>query len=250
MKTITSVTTLLVIIFALMINGCSSSPSEAKSKQKQVLSQDETQQGDSFTVIGIDVSGSYNKMTLSAQNICKKIISNPKPGEEIANPGDEIYVRAISDESYIPIRQNGEDNTIAHTQFIKIKKNNNSFNKKARARTIKTQKLFQKQKDQMIQSIELIDIKPSKKTDINGFVQSASDLFDNAPEGTCRILMFATDLKDNAGFKCKPNLKGVEVTIFQFLVDADPMTSQKRRDEWVQRFKSWGVDKVTVKPAN
>lgn len=243
MKTITSVTTLLVIIFALIINGCSNSPSEAKTNQKQALSQDESQQGNTFTVIGIDVSGSYKKMILSVKNICKKIISNAKPG-------DEIYVRAISDESYTPIRQDGEDNTIVHEKFMEIKENKNSFNKKARARSINMQRLFQKQKDQMIQSIELIDLKPSPKTDIYGFIQSASDLFDNAPEGTRKVLMFATDLKDNAGFKCKPNLKGVEVTIFQFLVDADPMTSQKRRDEWNQKLKSWGADKVTFKPAN
>ena len=226
-----------------MINGCSNSPSEAKSSQKQTLSQDETQQGNSFTVIGIDISGSYKKMILAVKNICKKILSKAKPG-------DEVYVRAISDESYTPIRQDGEDNTIAYSKFIDVPKNNNTFNNKAKARLAKTQKLFQKQKAQMIQSIELINLKPSPKTDIYGFIQSASDLFDNAPEGTRKVLMFATDLKDNAGFKCKPNLRGVDVTLFQFLVDADPIVSQKRRDEWVQRLKIWGVDKVTVKPAN
>jgi len=226
-----------------MVNGCSNSPSEAKSTQKQALSQDETQQGDSFTVIGIDVSGSYKKMILSVKNICRKIISNAKPG-------DEIYVRAISDESYTPIRQDGEDNTIAYSKFINLPENSNTFNNRAKVRLAKTQKLFQKQKTQMIQSIELINLKPSPKTDIYGFIQSASDLFDNAPEGTLKVLMFATDLKDNAGFKCKPNLKGVDVTIFQFLVDADPVVSQNRRDEWTQKLKSWGADKVTFKPAN
>lgn len=243
MKTIISVITLFAIISALMINGCTNSPSEAKSTQKQALSQDESQQGNTFTIIGIDVSGSYKKMILSVKNICRKIISNAKPG-------DGIYVRAISDESYTPVRRDGEDNTIAYSKFIDVPKNNNTFNNKAKVRIAKSRKLFQKQKDQMIQSIELINIKPSPKTDIYGFIQSASDLFDNAPEGTRKALMFATDLKDNAGFKCKPNLKGVNVTIFQFLVDADPMTSQKRRDEWVQRFKSWGAENVTVKPAN
>jgi len=243
MRIITSVTTLLVIIFALIINGCSNSPSEAKTTQKQSLSQDESQQVNSFTIIGIDVSGSYKKMTLSAQNICKRIISNAKPG-------DEIYVKAISDESYTPVRRDGEDNTIAYLKFIDVPKNNNTFNNKAKVRIAKAQRLFQKQKDRMIQSIELANLKPSPKTDIYGFIQSASDLFDNAPKGTRKALMFATDLKDNAGFRCKPNLKGVDLTIFQFLVDADPMTSQKRRDEWVRKLKSWGAENITIKPAN
>jgi len=232
----------------IFINGCSDS-SINKSVQKLETSNDakasihNSLDNPLFSVIGVDISNSYEDMTSSAQAICKNIVMS-------AMPEDEYFIRAISDRSYPPKTPSGQENILGHVKFPQIPPVPNKFNKNAKFRYLKALKDFQAQKTRFIQSIEKMSLKTAQETDIYGFVQGASDIFVNAPEGARKVLMFATDLKDTVGFKCNPDFRGVQVVIFEFLVDADPMKSQKRRDEWVKRLRDWGASEVTVRSAN
>ena len=204
-----------------------------------------------FAVIGIDISGSYDTMTSKAIIICKNIVMN-------AAPGDEYIIRTISAESYPPMvewkKRNGtvvrHNNTVAHAKFSDVPEKPNRFNKQARRRYLQAQRAFLAQKQQLVQKLEQSNFESAPLTDIYGFIQAASDLFANAPAGTRKVLFFATDLKNTSRLTCKPNLSDVEVIVFEFLVDVDPVKTLERRDAWVERLKNWGVTKVTVRPAN
>ena len=175
-----------------------------------------------------------------------------------AAPGDEYVIRTITAESKPPMvawkKQNGSvvrhENTDAHLTFIDVPNAPNRFNKPARLRYLKAQKTFQSQKQRLLQKLEQMTFEPAPHTDIYGFIQAASDQFANAPTGTRKVLLFATDLRDTAQLNCKPDLSDVEVIIFEFLVDADPVKTLERRDAWEERLKNWGAAKVTVRPAN
>ena len=231
-----------IILSSFIMNGCSNSSDGTESAKKQGQSEKKST-SPLFGVVGIDVSGSYKGMTLKAVEICKNIIMN-------ANYGDEYFIRTISSESYPPETSDGHDNTVAHERFIEIPTAPNRFNKKAKIRYLLAQRKFQAQKNNIVQFLEKMRFKPAQRTDIYGFIAAASDLFAGAPDGFRKVLMFATDLKDTASFSCSPDLSGVEVVIFEFLVDADPTKSQNRRIEWEKRLKKWGATKVTVRPAN
>jgi len=203
-----------------------------------------------FAVIGADISGSYKEMTSKAMAICKNFVMN-------ANPGDEYVIRTISAESYPPITEWRKkdntrvrhDNTIEHVKFIDVPSVTNRFNQGAvKKNTLALQK-FQTQKRRLAQTLEQMTFEPAPRTDIYGFVAAASDLFANASDRTRKVLLFASDLKDTVGLKCDPNLSHVEV-IIEFLVDADPIQSQKRRDAWIQQLKNWGAAQVTVRLAH
>lgn len=231
-----------IILSSFIMSGCSSSSEGTESAKKQGQSKSKSA-NTLFGIVGIDVSGSYEGMTSKALKISKNIIMN-------ANPGDEYFIRTISSESYPPKSSNGHDNTIAHEKFISLPSAPGRFNKRAKLRYLLAQRKFQAQKTNVVQSLEKMRFSSAHRTDIYGFIAAASDLFAGAPAGFRKVLMFATDLKDTAGFSCSPDLSGIEVVIFEFLVDADPTKSQNRRIEWVQRLKKWGATKVTVRPAN
>jgi len=253
--------TIALIFFALMflfiINGCSNSSGDNTSAAKKSNSsatmkpsQKPTQAEPVFAVIGIDISGSYDTMTSKALIICKNIVMN-------AAPGDEYVIRTISAESYPPMvewKKNGtvvrHNNTVAHAKFTDVPETPNRFNKQARRRYLQAQRAFLAQKQQFVQKLEQSNFESAPLTDIYGFIQAASDLFATAPAGTRKVLFFATDLKNTSRLTCKPNLSDVEVIIFEFLVDSDPIKTLKRRDAWVERLKKWGATKVTVRPAN
>jgi hypothetical protein len=231
--------------FTIMcMNGCSNSSGEATSEARKhestaaaETSQRNTVAGPVFAVLGADISGSYRDLIRKALETLKTLVMQ-------ANPGDEYFIRTISDASYLP------KNAIAHTKFLDVPAVLNRFDRQGQRRRAAALAKLQAQKRNVVDTLGAMQFKPAPRTDIYGFIQAASDLFANAPNGVRKVLIFGTDLKDTAGFKCKPDLCKVEVIIFEFLVDADPITSQKRREEWVQRLKDWGAVKVTVRPAN
>ena len=246
------------IIFPFIINGCTNSSGDNTSaaKKSEVSaamepSQKPTQTGPVFAVIGIDISGSNDKMTSKALIICKNIIMN-------AAPGNEYIIRTISAESYPPMVQwktrNGtvvsHNNTVAHAKFTDVPEAPNRFNRQARRRYLMAQKAFQTQKLRLSQKLDKLTFESAPQTDIYGFIQAASDQFATAPAGTRKVLFFATDLKNTSRLTCKPNLSDVEVIVFEFLVDADPVKTLERRDAWVERLQKWGATKVTIRPAN
>jgi hypothetical protein len=231
------------ITLLFMMNGCSNSSSQKESTQEHEATAVRQKQQKAismtpvFAVIGADISGSYELLTSKALVICKSLVLN-------ANPGDELFIRTISDKSYPP------SNAIAHAKFIAVPPVPNRFNKTARRRYARAVRTFQAQKRRLAQKLEQMTFYPASQTDIYGFIAAASDLFENAPAENRKVLMFATDLKDTAGLKCNPDLSDVEVIVFEFLVDASPIASQKRRDSWAQQLKAWGAVKVTIRPAS
>lgn len=218
---------MLILLALCFAGGCSGTSARGK---------EEAQDRHVFEVIGIDISGSYREMTTKAVKIVEEMVAKAKPG-------DELFIRTISDQSYLP------KNTVVYQRFKKLPPKPGRFDRMARYRYIKASKEFRAQKEKVIRALREMRFEPSPKTDILGFIQAASDLFALAPDGTRKVLAFATDLKDNVGFRVAPDLKGVEVIVFQFLTDADPSTTLKRRRRWVRMLKEWGAAEVRVYPA-
>ena len=236
----------------LLLFGCTTDSATSKTS-----SQDSPQTSAShtprFVVIGVDISGSYeDEMIQKAFTICKQLLVQ-------AQPKEIFFIRTISAESYPPIvewqgkggSQVRHRNTLLQVRFTEVPAVPNRFNRKARRSYLRQLALFQKQKTQAIQQLDrqIPSLPSAPQTDIYGFLQAASDLFALAPKGYRKGLMFATDLKDTVGFQVQPNLQGVEVTVFEFLAEANPKQAQKRREAWSQKLKEWGAMKVTVQLA-
>lgn len=221
----------VLLVISITIASCTNNSNQSVKETKPM-----------FEVVGVDISGSYDEMTSKAMEIVKEIVMRAKPG-------DEIFIRTISSESYPPVTSNGWRNTILHQKFTKVPPKPNLFDRKAKLRYLKALKEFNSQKADAMRKLDNMRFKPAHQTDIYGFIQAASDLFTLAPQGTRKVLAFATDLKDTANYKINPDLKGVEVVIFQFLSDADPSKSAKLKEEWAKKLKEWGATKVTIYPS-
>lgn len=219
---------LLGVFAMILLVGCGdeksgfaeSAKSNSEGKPKNVI------------VVGIDESGSYKLW-----NPVKKTIMSLIRQLE---PGDILYLRRINAASYL------DDCIIFRLEIPKLTgpKNINPFNRKEKIYRASLIKHINLLKEEACQRFSQVKFTNSKYTDIYGFLAAASDRFNLAPKKSQRILLIASDLKDNVGQKAKYDLTDTYVAVIGFQSSKNPAETRKHKEHWTQKFTAAGAEKV------
>jgi len=220
---------LCTLLFTLVFFGCQGIKEENSSKSKIEPKQELKR----IVVLGIDETGSYG-LWEQAKSMVVRII-------EQLRPGDIFYCRSITDASYL------DKYTIFRLEipFIEETENENPFDRKSK--NLHRSQVFQNNllKREACSRLAAVRYTNAKKTDIYGFLSAASDRFNLAPKGSQRILIVASDLKDNVGYsKIKLDLSGVQVAIIGFQSSKDPIKTRRLKNKWIKRLTQAGAVKV------
>jgi hypothetical protein len=183
-------------------------------------------------IVGIDESGSY-KLREQAKKLIARVIKE-------LEPGDILYLRRINDSSFL------DQCTIFRLELPALEKPNtdNPFDRKV--------KRFQKSqifrinslKKEAIQRLADIKFKVAKHTDIYGFLAASNDRFNLAPKDYQKILIIASDLKDNVRYKVDLGLSGAYVAVVGFQNSKNPQESRNLKGQWTKEFMQSGAAKV------
>ena len=84
----------------------------------------------------------------------------------------------------------------------------------------------------------------SKYTDIYGFLAAAGDRFNLAPKTFHRILLVASDLKDNVGHSAKYDLQDSYVAVIGFQSSKNPAETRQRKAHWIEKFTHAGAKEI------
>ena len=183
-------------------------------------------------IIGIDESGSY-KLREQAKKLIARVISE-------LEPGDILYLRRINDSSFL------DQCTIFRLELpaLEKSKSNNPFDRKAKR--LRKSQIFHinSLKKEAIQRLADIKFKIAKNTDIYGFLGASNDRFNLAPQDYQKILIIASDLKDNVRYKVELGLSGAFVAVVGFQNSKNPQESRSLKNKWIKKFMQSGAEKV------
>jgi hypothetical protein len=183
-------------------------------------------------IIGIDESGSY-KLREQAKKLIARVINE-------LEPGDILYLRRINDLSYL------DNCTIFRLELpvLKTSKANNPFDRKAKR--LRKAQIFHinSLKKEAIKRLADIKFKVAKHTDIYGFLAASNDRFNLAPQEYQRILIIASDLKDNVRYKVNLDLSEAYVAVVGFQNSKNPQESRSLKSNWTKRLMQSGAAKV------
>ena len=214
---------ILISIIALMF-GCQNQEQASKKipapKPRRVI------------IIGIDESGSY-KLREQVKRLIARVINE-------LEPGDILYLRRINDSSYL------DSCTIFRLELpvLRRPKVNNPFDRKTK-RTRKTHiHHINSLKKEAIQRLFDISFKVAKHTDIYGFLAASNDRFNLTPQDYQKILIIASDLKDNVRHKVNLDLSGAYVAIVGFQNSKNPQESRNLKNHWIKKLMQSGAAKV------
>lgn len=183
-------------------------------------------------VVGIDESGSYelwNPVKKTIMSLIRQL-----------KPGDILYLRRINSASYL------DDCTIFRLEIPNISEpeNVNPFDRKAKIYRTSLINHINSLKKEACKRVSDAEFKSSRHTDIYGFLAAASDRFNRAPKTRQRILLVASDLKDNVGHKAKYELTDTYVAVIGFQSSKSPAETRKHKAHWTQKFTAAGAEKV------
>jgi hypothetical protein len=183
-------------------------------------------------IIGIDESGSY-KLREQVKRLIARVINE-------LEPGDILYLRRINDSS------NLDQCTIYRLELPTLEKSkfDNPFDRKTkRLRKSHTVHIHSLKKE-AIQRLIDIKFKVAKHTDIYGFLAASNDRFNIAPQDYQKILIIASDLKDNVRHKVNLDLAGAYVAVVGFQNSKNPQESRNLKSGWTKKFINSGAAKV------
>jgi len=183
-------------------------------------------------IIGIDESGSY-KLREQAKKLIARVIKE-------LEPGDILYLRRINDSSFL------DQCTIFRLELPALgkSKSNNPFDRKAKR--LRKSQIFHinSLKKQAIQRLADIKFKVAKNTDIHGFLAASNDRFNITPQDYQKILIIASDLKDNVRHKVNLDLSGAYVAVVGFQNSKNPQESRNLKNHWIKKLMQSGAEKV------
>jgi hypothetical protein len=217
----------LLLIISLIL-GCQNKNSEPEAKTKL----ESKPKPSLIIVLGIDETGSY-KLWPQVKNAATVIIKQ-------LEPGDIFYFRRITDASYL------DSCTIFRLELpvIEESKNDNPFNRKSKNRKSSQIMRINSLKREALHRLAAVKFTNAKRTDIFGFLAAAGDRFSLAPKSFHRLLIIASDLKDNIGYKAKLDLSGAYVAVIGFQTSKDPAETQRLKDYWIKKLNHAGAVKV------
>jgi len=222
----------LIILIPLMILISSSGCQDKKIGYTESANSKSEINPTRIIVVGIDESGSYKLWNPVKKTIVSLI--------QHLNPGDILYLRRINSASYL------DDCTIFRLEIPKITgpENVNPFDRNAkiyRASLIKHINLLKKKACQKFSEVKFTG---SKHTDIYGFFAATSDRFNLAPKKLQRILLVASDLKDNVGHTAEYDFQDAYVAVIGFQSSKNPAETRKHKAHWTQKFTHAGAKKI------
>jgi hypothetical protein len=214
---------ILISIIALVI-GC-----QDQKHASEKISQPRPKR---LIIIGIDESGSY-KLREQAKKLIARVIKE-------LESGDILYLRRINDSSYL------DGCTIFRLELPVLQNpaSENPFDRKAKR--LRKAQLFHVNslKNQAIQRLADIKFKVAKNTDIYGFLAASNDRFNLAPKDYQKILIIASDLKDNVRYKVDLGLSDTYVAVIGFQNSKDPKESRNLKGKWTKKLVQSGAAKV------
>ena len=187
-------------------------------------------------IYGIDETGSYS-FREKALALGGKIISEMKPG-------DVFYARRITHSSY------SDDCNILRLALPEVgDPPQNKFDRRARYQWEMRMKTVEGLKAQACNSLVRLPPVRAKMTDIWGFFAAASDRFRTECRGDChKVIVIASDMKDNCNREIAMDLKGVRVMVVGFESGGDPKLARKIVQGWTNSLKKYGVSDVEFLP--
>lgn len=223
-----TITLIFVFFWAAVFAGCQAESSEKVREDSSKAIPTPRR----IIVMGIDETGSYNLWD-QAKTMAFYVIEQLKPG-------DIFYCRRITDKSY------KEDCLIFKFEIpmLKLPDTTNPFDR--RTKNAYRSQMFQIDllKREASSRLDAVRFTNAPYTDIFGFLAEASDKFTNAPKQFKRLVIIASDLKDNVGYKVKLDLSGAQVAVAGFQKSEDPGKTQRLKNRWIKRFTEAGVVKT------
>ncbi len=189
-----------------------------------------------IVLYGIDETGSY-----SFRDKCialgGRVISELKPG-------DVLYARRITHSSY------SDDCNILRLALPEVgDRPQNKFDKRARYQWEMRMKTVEGLKVQAHNSLSRLAPVKAKMTDIWGFFAAAADRFRAECGDNCqKVIVIASDMKDNCNREIAMDLKGVKIVVAGFESGGDPKLARKIIQGWTGSLKKYGVSEVEFLP--
>jgi hypothetical protein len=189
-------------------------------------------------VFGIDRSGSYNFVRLGLKEAARLVV--------LAPGGCRIVVRWIAEASYTDAEF--VESWTAPPAFVS--ECENPFDRRCRAKVEADRERNVQARRTAMTRIQALQPETSNYTDINGFIQAASDIFSTASPGAELYLYLATDLEDNRRRHVEPDLRGALVTVLALQSAVDPKKTIDLRKNWEKRLRDWGASEVRFQTAS
>jgi len=213
----------ILMIFIIFLSGCEFAEGLQKTKSQPEPAKSRV------IVIGIDDTGSYD-LWENAKKIVSQIVAELKPG-------DIIYLRTISDASYI------DKNGIFRLEIPQIRSNKpeNPFDRRAK----RYQKVLAKQlytiKKEAIERVSQLKSTKATKTDFQGFLAIASEKIALHSKTRIPLVIIASDLQENVHYSPELNLSSTRVIVAGFPPMKDPKKTQEFKKHWKKYFAQIGA---------
>lgn len=187
-------------------------------------------------VFGLDETGSYSFREKSIA-VASRVISDLKPG-------DVFYARRITHSSY------NDDCNIFRLNLPEVgEPPQNRFDKRARHAWQSKVSVIEGLKGEAANALARLAPVKAKKTDIWGFFAAAADRFRAECRGDCsRVIVIASDMKDNVNRESAMDLAGAIVLVAGFESGDDPALARKIMQGWTKSLQKHGVSAVEFLP--
>jgi len=189
-------------------------------------------------VFGLDETGSYD-FRKKAISLANGIIAG-------LEPGDILYARRVTEKSY-------EDScAIFRLEVPQVgEPPKNKFDRRALVDWKKATKRAAAAKSQAIGILSRLAPVKAPMTDIWGFLAAAGDRLRAETSKKClKMIVIASDMKDNCRRKTSMDLQGAEISIIGFETGGDPGAAQKLQAEWSEGLKKCNASSVCFIPVD
>jgi hypothetical protein len=211
---------LLGLFFVCGVNQTFADPSTTPTSKPRVI------------IMGLDDTGSY-RLWDAAKEIASNIVRQMAPG-------DIFYLRRITDASYI------NEATIFRLELPRnpAAVTDNPFDRMAKKHRKAVVFTIQRLKLQALKQIAELKSTKAGKTDIQGFLAVASEKFALRGTDNSRLLIIASDLRENVNYSPELNLNSSQVIVVGFQPLQDPKKTQKFKKYWVEYFRNLGANHI------
>lgn len=186
----------------------------------------------SVVVFGLDETGSY-ELRRQGVVILKGVVQQ-------LQPQDVLYVRRITDQSYVD-----QKCTVLRLAIPSLpEKPKNNFDMKSRTKWQQAAQSCELLKAKAIKAIDEIQPVKAPKTDIWGFLLAAQERLNQEPDEAQKFILVSSDMKDNVLYKPDLKLNGIRIMVVGFEKQADPVASRKLENQWREQLLKKGAQSV------